>query len=298
MRCWSRRYRVYSPIGYPEAVRTRPLVVRLLPAICVLTLAPAAKAQEAGDTWKELVTQGQHDAADNEYAKAEQSFLKAVHEAERFAADDWRVGTTLESLGQIYTAEKKYSEAESAFRRALEIATKASGDGSEEIADVTFDMAKLMYDAGRQRDALTWGRKAVSAYENTAGGTSVQTAAALCLLGDSLRSMKNFVDAEEPLRRCADIREKDGGIDNIELADALHSLALTYAGERKYAMAETRFKLVEKIRENKLGLTSPLLAQAMEDHAALLRVMGRSQEAERLELLSTAIRRNEKKNAH
>jgi tetratricopeptide (TPR) repeat protein len=266
--------------------------------LSVLILAPAAKAQEAEDPWRNLVTQGQHAAADNEYAMAELSFLKAVREAERFGADDWRVGTTLESLGRVYTAEKKFSEAESACRRALEISEKTSGADSEDVANVTFDIANLMFEAGRQTEALTWARKALSDYENATGGTSVQTAAALCLLGDSLRSMKNFIDAEDPLRRCADIREKDGGIDSIELADALHSLALTYAGERKYALAETRFKLVEKIRENKLGLTSPLLARTMEDHAALLRVMGREKEAERLMVLSAAIRRNEKKSAH
>jgi tetratricopeptide (TPR) repeat protein len=260
----------------------------------VLNLTPAAEAQE--DTWKDLVTEGQHAASNNEYSKAEQSFLKAVHEAERFAMDNWRVGTTLETLGQVYTAEKKFSEAESAYRRSLEIASKAD-DGAEEVADLNLDMANLMFSAGRQTEALTWGRKAVSAYENSAGGTSLQTAAALCLVGDSLRSMKNFIDAEEPLRRCADIREKDGGIDSVELADALHSLALTYTGERKYAMAETRFRLVEKIRENKLGLTSPLLAQTMEDHAALLRAMGLDKDAERLMMMAAAIRGNGKKNA-
>ena len=174
---------------------------------------------------------------------------------------------------------------------------KASGDDSEDVTGVTFDIANLMFDAGRQTEAITWARKAVSGYESTSGGTSVQTAAALCLLGDSLRSMRNFIDAEEPLRRCADIREKDGGIDNVRLADALHSLALTYTGERKYALADTRFRLVEKIRENKLGLTSPLLAQTMEDHAAMLRAMGLEKEAQRLMVLSAAIRRNEKKNA-
>jgi len=100
------------------------------------------------------------------------------------------------------------------------------------------------------------------------------------------------------LKRCADIREADGGIDNAELADALHSLALTYAGDGKYALAEPRFKLAEKIRESKLGLTSPLLAQTMEDHAAMLRTLRRTKEAERLMLLSAAIRRSEKKNAH
>ncbi len=78
----------------------------LFPAV----FAPAVQAQEAEDAWKDLVTQGQHAAGNGEYPKAEQSFLKAVHEAERFAADDWRVGVTLESLGQVYTAEKKFSD--------------------------------------------------------------------------------------------------------------------------------------------------------------------------------------------
>ncbi len=277
----------------------RPPVFRLLPALVTLVLlarVPAANAQETEDLWKDLETQGQRAAANNEYAQAELNFVKAVHEAERFGLDDWRVGSTLESLGQVYTAEKKFGEGESAFRRALEITEKADGDDSGDGANVTFDIANLMYDAGRQTEALTWARRAVSRYENVSDGTTEHIAAAFCLLGDSLRTMKNFIDAEEPLRHCADIREKEGGIDSVELADALNSLALTYAGERKYALAETRFKLVEKIRENKLGLTSPLLARTMEDHAAVLRMMGRSKDAERLTMLSAAIRRNEKKN--
>ncbi len=258
--------------------------------------APAANAQEAEDAWKDLVTQGQHAAGSNEFPKAEQIFLKAVHEAERFAADDWRVGVTLESLGQVYTTEKKFSDAEIAYRRALLIVGEANGDDSVEAANVKFDIASLMVAGGHLSEALVYGRKALSSYERSLGGTSVQTAAALCLIGDSLRTMKNFVDAEGPLKRCAGIRETDGGIDTIELASALHSLALTYVGEGKYALAEPRFRLAEKIRESKLGLTSPLLARTMEDHAALLKIMGRDKDAERLMLLSAAIRRNEKKN--
>jgi tetratricopeptide (TPR) repeat protein len=265
-------------------------------ALCAFTFTPYAAAQDAEDTWKDLVTQGQHAAANKEYATAEPIFLKAVHEAERFGTDDWRVGVTLESLGQVYTAEKKFGEAESAYRRALGIVGKADSD-SQEAANVNFDMASLMFAASRLSEALIFARRALTSYETALGGASVKTAAALCLVGDSLRTMKNFIDAEAPLKRCADIREADGGIDDAELAGALHSLALTYAGEGKYALAEPRFKLAERIRESKLGLTSPLLAQTMEDHAAMLRTLGRTKEAERLMLLSAAIRRNEKKNA-
>jgi tetratricopeptide (TPR) repeat protein len=263
----------------------------------MLVFASAAKAQLAEDTWKDLVAEGQHAAGINDNAKAEQTFLKAIHEAERFAMDDWRVGITLESLGQVYAAEKKFNDGENAYRRALAIVQKANGDGSIEAANVTFDMANILLDAGHPDDALTWVRKALSTYEGSLGGNNVQTAAGLCLMGDALRSMKNFLDAEGPLRRCADIREADGGINSTEFADALHSLALTYAGEGKYLLAEPRFKLAEKIRENRLGLTSPLLARTMEDHAAVLKALGREKDAERLILLAAAIRRSEKKNS-
>jgi len=154
----------------------------------MLIFAPHAVAQEAEDTWKDLVTRGQHAAANKEYAAAEPIFLKAVHEAERFGTDDSRVGVTLESLGQVYTAEKKFGEAEGAYRRALGIVGK--GDGSDEqAANVTFDMANLMFAASRLSEALVYARKALTSYETSLGGTSVQTAAALCLIGDSLRTM-------------------------------------------------------------------------------------------------------------
>jgi tetratricopeptide (TPR) repeat protein len=276
-------------------------VFRLRPAgitLAILFFIPCAQAQEAEEPWKNFVAEGQHAAGDKDYAKAEQAYLKAVHEAERFAADDWRVGVTLESLGQVYTTEKKFSDADTALRRALGIIGKANGDDSVEAANVNFDIARLMLDSGHQAESIQKARKALSTFESSLGGTSVQTAAVLCLMGDALRTMKNFVDAEAPLKRCADIQETDGGIDSTELADALHGLALTYMGEGKYTLADARFKLAEKIRESKLGLTSPLLAQTMEDHAGLLRMMGRDKDAERLLVLATAIRRTEKRNNH
>lgn len=268
-------------------------------ALLCLTLTAAANAQEA-NLWNDLVTQGQRALTARDYAHAEQLLLKALHEAERFAADDWRVGVTEESLGQVYTAEKKFAEADRALTRALAIV--GAGDDPVQIANVNFDIAKLRFEQGRPADAVPFVRNALSTYESALGGRSERSAAALCLLGDSLRSEKNFAEAEAPLRRCADIRQNDGGIDTTDFADALHSLALTYVGEGKYALAEPRFTLAEKIRESKLGLTSPLLARTMEDHAALLKVMGREQDAERLMVLVSAIRRNEnrsneKKNA-
>lgn len=256
-------------------------------AVCVT-------AQEE-DQWRDLLTVAQRAAANHQPAEAEQAYMKALHEAGRFGPEDWRVGTTLQGLGEVYRTEKKLPEAVSTLQRALTIAGKNNEDDTAEVAGVRYDLGGALLEAGRPADAVIQARRALSSYQTLYGGSSADTAGALCLLGDSLRLMRNFMDAEDPLRRCADIREEKGGIDSLELADALHSLALACVGDRKYHEAEPRFSLAEKIREKKLGITSPLLAQTMEDHAALLRTLGRDKEAVRLEKISQAIRHSEKK---
>ncbi len=263
----------------------------------ILTLfagAVCANAQEEGP-WRELLTEAQRAAGSHQLAEAEQAYMKALHEAERFGPEDWRVGTTLQGLGDVYRTEKKFSEAVSTLQRALTIAGKNNEDDTAEVAGVRYDLGGALLDAGRPADAVMQARRALNSYQSVYGGTSAETAGAFCLLGDSLRLMRNFIDAEDPLRRCADIREQTGGIDSLELADALYSLAQVCVGEKKYRDAAPRFTMAEKIREKKLGITSPLLAQTMEDHAALLRILGRDKEAERLEKISQAIRHGEKK---
>jgi tetratricopeptide (TPR) repeat protein len=271
---------------------------RLLAAgavIAALISAPPADAQNAEDAWKNLLVQALAAAGAHDYPKAEQTLQKAFQEALRFGPEDPRLGTTLNSFGLVYRAEKKFSEADAFYRRALTILEKNYPADSIDIANVNFNIASVLFDQGHQIEALPFIRKTLAPYEKLLGSSSVKTAAALCMLGDALRLMKDFGEAEGPLRRCADIREANGGIRNTEFADALYSLALTLVGEGKFVLAEPRFTLAEKIRENTLGITNPLLAQTMEDHAALLKSMGRDREAGKLLVISAAIRRNQKK---
>jgi len=276
-----------------SSIRARARVAVCV-AIALLTTVPRLGAL-GDDAWKDLIADAQRASGDHDYAKAEELFQKALHEAERFAADDWRAGLTLQGLGQVYRAEKRFGDSEKALKRSREIAVKAHDDGSIEVASVDLDMARLLLDAGRPGDAIAAARNTVLTYERLLGGTDTQTGDALCLLGNALRAARSMTEAETTLKRCLDIRQKDGGIDTPEFADALYSLAMTYSGQAKYALAEPRFTLAEKIREKTLGLTSPLLAQTFEDHATVLKSMGRDKEAARLLVLATAIRRTEKK---
>jgi len=260
--------------------------------LALLTTCPGARAQNE-KAWKNFVETGLRAAAVRDYPTAEQSLLKALREAESFGPDDVRIGSTLNTLGLVYRAEKKYSEAESVYRRALVIMEGAYGQ-SVDVGNINFNIAGVMFDQGHQGDALPNLRKALAIYEKLLGGASLKTAAALCMEGDAYRLTKHYPEAETALRRCADIREMDAGLQSNEVADAMHSLGQTFMAEGKFSAAEPRLAIAEKIREKTLGITSPLLAQTLEDHAAVLKELGRDREAGKLAEMAAAIRRNQK----
>jgi tetratricopeptide (TPR) repeat protein len=263
-------------------------------AACLFFALSRAFAQSEIDAWKDLIVKASYAAEARDYAKAEQIYSQALHEAERFGPDDPRVATSLNGLGDTYRKEKKFAEAETAFRRSYSILEKASGIDSMDLANVNLNLAGVMFDEGRQSMAIPFLQKTLATYEALLDANDEKIASVVCMLGDAYRLERDFRAAEDPLKRCASIRERNGGIQNADLATALHSLALVYVGEERYELAEPRVKLAEKIRESTLGITSLLLAQTMEDHATILRQLGREKEAAQLETMATAIRRSQK----
>ncbi len=254
---------------------------------------PSASAQDAR-AWTSHMVEAIKALGTNNYAAAEQAYLKALREADNFPPKDARRGSTLNALGLVYRAEKKYSESEAAYRRALPIMQAAYGD-SIDTANVNLNIANVLFDAGRLADAIPNLQSARATYERLLGPDSLKTAAVLCLQGDANRAMKHYPEAEALLRRCSDIREADSGVNSNDLADAQYSLALAFMAEGKYSAAEPRLQLAEKIREKTLGITSPVLAQTMEDHALVLKQLGRDWEAAKLTTIAAAIRHSQPK---
>lgn len=252
----------------------------------------SAFAQDTEEGWKNLVMQALYAADQGQYSKAEGMLVSAVHEAERFGAQDARVGTTLNSLGLVYRAEKKGADAENAYKKSLAILEQSYGQESVDVANVNFNIANALVDQTKYSAAIPYLQKSLQSYETLLGGSSIKTASVLCVMGDAYRGLKEYPNAMVNLKRCADIREADGGIQNPELADALHSLALVYSAQGKFAQSEANFRLVEKIVERTSGIASLQLASTLDDHVGLLKQMGgREKDIERLNKMSGAIRR-------
>jgi tetratricopeptide (TPR) repeat protein len=258
--------------------------------------AAAFQDDSADDGWKNLILQGTYaDTDQKDHAKAEQIFLKALHEADRFGPDDVRVGATLNKLGLVYHEEHKLEEADVVFRRSLPIFQATYGDESIDVANVNFDIGSVLIDLGKPAAALPFLEKCRASYEKLFSSNSVKIAAVLCMIGDSHRALKEWNEAEAPLKQCAQIREENSGILSADVGDAVNSLAEVYRKEGKYGLADPEYKLAEKIRERTLGIMNPAFADTLEAHAGLLRELGRDKEAEKDERLAAAIRRNQKK---
>jgi tetratricopeptide (TPR) repeat protein len=260
----------------------------------VLNWNPAA-AQDVDAAWKDLMVQGEHAALGLENSKAEQIYQNALREAERFGADDHRVVATLRSLGFAYHADHKVNEAEGAFRKAIAILDKGDVEENLDYANISLGLASVLTEEGSPSTALPLLRRSLAIVVKRQGGESPDAAAVHCALGDAYRALKSWPEAEISFKRCAAIREADGGVMTAVFGDAIYPLALVYEKEGKYALADSHFKLAEKIRERTLGIMSPAFADVLESHAGMLRSMGRDKEAAQKDTLAATIRRHQSK---
>jgi tetratricopeptide (TPR) repeat protein len=247
------------------------------------------------EDWKSYYGQALHAAAVKDYPKAEAAYARALHEAEVFGKDDERVASTLQGLATMLRSERKLDEAENAVRRAVTIYSVKPGEQSLEYAQVQFVLAGVLMDRGKYEPALQSIQKVLPLFEQNLGPNAAVMGDATCMQGDAYRLLRMFASAEAPLKRCAQLRNEDGGVGTAEFGEAANSLALVYQHLGKYAEADRYFTYAAKIREQSLGIQSVALAETLEAHAILLHQLGRDADAQKKERMAAAIRRTSKK---
>lgn len=277
-----------APAQFARRIRSGA-ILNILAVIWVSLLA----GQDVDTAWKDLMIQGQHAAIARDFSKAAYIYQMALKEAEHFGPSDSRVVSTLRNLGAAYRSAKKLGDAETAFRRATAILDQGDTEESLDYADLTFSLGSVLLEEGNATAALPLLSKSLSAFSKREGGESITVGAVHCAMGDAYRALKAWPDAENSVKRCADIREADAGVMSTAFGDAVYRLALIYAKEGKYGLADPHFKLAEKIREKTLGIMSSELADVLESHAAMLKSLSRDKEAARDATLAAAIRRHQ-----
>ncbi len=268
---------------------------RIFPLSMVLLFGSIPSAADVDDNWKASYGQALRAVSLKDYRQAEIQYATALREAEVFGKEDSRVALTLQGLATLLRVERKLPEAEDTVRRAVALYSADPGEDSLQYAESQFLLAGILMDQGKYQPATQSLERLLPVFDHNLEPKSVAMKDATCMQGEAYRMLKMFASAEMPLKRCADLRNEDGGVGTAAFGEVANSLALVYQHLGKYKEADRYFTYAAKIREQFLGIQSPALAETLEAHAALLRQLGREAEARKKEQLAAAIRRSARK---
>lgn len=112
------------------------------------TLGQPPGWEEHAQTGLALLNQGR-------YIQAEQSYLRAMDEANRARVPDLRRSYIWNDLAKVYARQGRYDEAEALCRRALKATEDALGVEHPDTVIVILDLAVLSYERGQYVGAET-----------------------------------------------------------------------------------------------------------------------------------------------
>ncbi len=107
-------------------------------------------------------------------------------------------------------------------------------------------------------------------------------------LGEIYSAAGSYAAAEPYFAKALEIKRRQFGSDNLEVANHASRLALLYYCEGKYTAAEPLYLEALQIRKENLGPDDPAVLQTVQFYAALLRQEGRKNEARQFEALTSS----------
>ena len=143
-----------------------------MPARMILAMLVALSALTAcaQDPWEEYIEAGTEAQKQARYAEAEDLFLEALKEAEKFGdPQDPRLATSLNNLASLYREQGKFPEAEPLHQRALAIREKALGPEHPDVGQSLNNLALLYHNQGKYAEAEPLYQRALAIWEKALG---------------------------------------------------------------------------------------------------------------------------------
>lgn len=234
---------------------------------------------------KGLATLAHLYGSQGKYEDAEPLLRRALEIAEKVLPPNHPdVGVRVASLASLYSSQGNHEEAERLYRRALEILEEALGPEHPTVAMGLYNLGDIYTSQDKYERAEPLYRRALAISEKAFGREHLTVAACLGGLGWTSASRGRHQEAEELYQRSLATSEK---VEDPEqkpwvIAGALHGLANLYRDQQRHDDAAALYRRALGIREKSRAGDHPGLMKLKGDYAALLRVMGREDEAEQL----------------
>ena len=220
-----------------------------------------------------------------DYDKALSFYERALSIREGpFGSDNPELVSTLHSIGLIYVEKGDFDKAETLTKRALTIMELAFGSDHMRVIESLDYLGYIYNTTERYEEAERIFRRALTIMEKEMGLEYYKLSRTLNGLGHIYNTWARFEEAEQYFLRALTICEKNPGKDPYILADTLHNLGeLYFLGLGKHEKAEAYFKRALALEKEVYGAGSDETKETINDYAGLLRLLGRADEAVKLE---------------
>ena len=253
------------------------------------TIAEAAKGPESPELAAALIVWADLLKAQKQYAPAEQQYGRAVKIYEKSigaAASDML--PALDGLGETYIEMRRPNDTETSWRRALSIRESAFGSSSIEVGETLDRLGKFYFDQKKYPEAAYCYERTLFIRAKVHGDQAPDTQATLTQVASVYGAQGRHDDAEPLFRQMLSAKES-------ELVSSVNSLAALMANREKNGEAESLYKISITVLDKKGFVTarkpvlnpsdppSPLLAETLDQYAALLKKMRKRSDAARIE---------------
>jgi tetratricopeptide (TPR) repeat protein len=186
----------------------KAIVGRLVLGVCCLTAGSAPVAAQDVAAWQKGVEAAKVAYKQRDYARCDQLLQAALQEAQKFGADDARVGVTLHNQANLAAARGQDAEAEPLYQRALAVLEKALGANHTQAALARLGLADFLTARGRYAEAEPHYQRALARLEQVVGPNHAIVATVLERYALLLRHTDRAADADKLEARARDIRAR------------------------------------------------------------------------------------------
>ena len=213
--------------------------------------------------WEQCNEAGRVFFLQGELARAEESFLAAIVEAEGLGADNVRLASSLSNLGQLKYQQRDLAHAERLFRRSLEIRERSLGADHVSVAQNLNNLAALHVARNEHAEAEALLVRALRINEQERGPSHPDVAVTINNLAKLHFKRGAYADAEPLLLRLLALKQTPDK-NNPEAAAVLASLATLRQATGHPAAAESLWRETLAIRERTLSPTDAALSPTLE----------------------------------
>jgi len=160
------------------------------------------------EKWEELNNEAMDYYQKGDLAMAEEKFMEAVKETEKFGPEDVRLSECMDNVIWIYHTRGKVNEAEAMIRQSLAIQEKAYGSDNEYISWNLSLLAEICQGQGKLEEAEGHFRRAIAIDEKSIGPDAPSVAKYLQQCAEVLRQLNQNSEADEMETRAKEIQAK------------------------------------------------------------------------------------------